>query len=201
MPEITERDGLLVVTTPHPLCVMGSNLEIVTVEVAPEIHVYGASHVVTSFIGRVSGQIIVHGKVPKIWEIRRCGARYHHGGRYEDITGENSALFFCDFYRLPVKNGACNLLKRVDENFRDYYSGEYDYSPGRTVVAADWVPIDRIACGNALHLCATIAQSKQWNEGGNLLRCRVALRDLCVFPYNICQIRCRKVRVIEKITE
>ncbi len=198
---------LLVITQPEDLHLTDSNAEVLCVGVAPIIHVRGTSRIFTSFIGSTPATVIVHGTEAKVWEVKRCGAVYHHHGRCEDINPQNSALFFCDFYSVPTEDGVSELrrrvqlLKRVNEQFHDYYSGKYDYSPGKTVTAADWVPIDRIVCGNALHLCATIPQSKQWNEGGRLVRCSVALKDLCVFPYNISQVRCRQVDVIEEVME
>ncbi len=199
--EIRDQRGLIAVTGAAELRVAQSDVEILSIEAVPTIYVAGTSHVFTSFIGYAPAELIVHDNEAKVWEVKRCSAKYHHHGECEAITPGNAARFFCDFYELPVKDGSCELLKRTDTRYRDYYSGEYDYSPGRTVTATDWAPIERIVCGNALHLCARMSQSKQWHKEGRLLRCRVALEDMCIFPYNICQVRCRQVYVVEELEE
>ena len=153
--------------------------------------------VVTSFIGKSPIELTVEGKDAKVWEIIRCGARYHHDGICDIITTENSARFYCDFYNLEVRNNKfVKLYKRVKDDFTDYFSGKYIYLPGTTVIAKDWLMNERIVCRNALHLCATKEQSNQWNEGGKLLKCEVELKDMCIFPYNISQVRCKKVDVL-----
>jgi hypothetical protein len=166
------------------------------ITLTPEIIVEDGERVFTSFIGKSPANLVVN-KNAKVWEVIRCGARYHHNGICEDINAQNSAIFFCDFYDLPVRqNTWCKLYKRVKDDFSDYFSGTYKYYPGETVTALDWVSNERIVCGNALHLSATREQSLQWNEGGKLLKCEVNLRDMCVFPYNITQVRCREVQVL-----
>lgn len=163
------------------------------------IMVHKGQNAVVSFIGNKPGNIHFHPD-SKVWNVCRCYAEYIRNGVIERVTRENSARLFCDFYGLNVNNGICHLYKRVRSDYRDYFSGEYDYSPGNVVTAIDWIDNERIVCGNALHLCATIRQSSQWNEGGKLLLCSVRTSDMCVFPYRINQVRCREVVVIEDIT-
>ena len=160
-----------------------------------KIIVNDGERVFTSFIGQQPAKLII-GINARVWEVIRCGARYHHDGISEDITKDNASLFFCDFHGLQVRNGYCYLYKRVRDDFTDFFSGIYKYLPGTTVTADDWIPNERIVCGNALHLSATKELSEQWNEGGHVLKCLVALENMCVFPYNISQIRCRTVRVL-----
>ena len=156
-----------------------------------EIIIGDGERVFTSFIGKQPANTIVS-PTAKVWEVIRCGARYHHDGKCENITKENAVAFFCDFYDLEIKSGdIVELWKRVRDDFTDFFSGTYEYLPGEKVTATDWIPNDRIVCGNGLHLAPTKELSELWNEGGRLLKCEVARKDMCIFPYNITQVRCR----------
>ena len=134
----------------------------------------------------------------KVWQVMRCYARYSHSGSWEHITPENSAYFFCHFYDIPIKDGKCLLYKRVRRDYTDYFSGKYSYAIGSIVTALDWDCNPLIVCGRALHLAPTIDLSAQWNEDGRLLLCEVDLKDMSVFPYNISQVRCRSVLVLQE---
>ena len=161
-----------------------------------EIEIEADSRAFVSFIGKSPAKLIIKGNNIKVWEVIRCGARYHHDGICEAVTKENATHFYCDFYDITIKaNGYIDLYKRVKDDFTDYFSGTYKYLPGTKVTALDWIANDRIVCGNGLHLCATKEQSEQWNEGGRLLKCEVRFEDICIFPYNISQVRCREVCV------
>lgn len=195
---ITIRGGntLVPVIQDTELSIVDSRIEVIVINCSATIRIEGTSRVFTSFIGETQPIVQVQGTSPLVWETVRCGSKVHHDGICDAVCPTNSSHLFCRFYELPVKNGFCELFKRVDEEYHDYFSRRLTYSPGTTVVAEDWSPNERIVCGNALHLCATREQSDQWNEGGKLLMCRVALKDMCVFPYNVQQVRCRKVYVI-----
>lgn len=152
----------------------------------------------TSFIGKSPPELVIS-ETAKVWEVVRCGAVYHHNGIKEVVTKLNSAKLFCDFYDLEIKKDGnyecCNLYKYVNDDLTDYFSGKLKYVPGTDVYAYDWLDNERIVCGNALHLVAQKKQAEQWNEGGRLLKCTVRLNDMCVFPYNISQVRCKMVYV------
>lgn len=92
------------------------------------------------------------------------------------------------------------MVSRKELNIISMVVGkEKEYSIGSIVIAHDWIQNSRIVCGNALHLAPTKELSEQWNEGGRLLKCSVFVSDMCVFPYNISQIRCRSVAVLHEV--
>lgn len=147
-----------------------------------------------SFIGKVP----VTGKFPKaahVWQTARCSAFYHHNGKSIEVTLENSVELFCKFHGIEVKNGGCELFKSTRMDFKDFYTGNYDYRPGKTVQAVDWIDCPKILCGNALHLAPTLEIAKQWNEDGRIFKCKVKLKDMNVNPYNVSQVRCKSVDV------
>jgi hypothetical protein len=152
-----------------------------------------------TFLGRTPPPVLVaYGAM--LWRVLRCGAELHIGLNVQTITEENSARLFCLFHGLDVTdNGTTILYKRVRDDFTDYFSGSLRYEVGRSVTAPDWVANPRIVAGNALHLAPSLELSRQWNEGGRLLKCRVALSDMCVCPYNPTQVRCRRVDVLEEV--
>lgn len=163
----------------------------------PDIIVGPGECIFTSFIGKHPAKLQVD-ETAKVWEVVRCGARYHRGGQVKDINKDNAVFLFCDFFNLKIEMEKIELWKRVKDDFTDFFSGEYKYFPGTVVTAHDWIPNERIVCGNAIHLAPTKELSEQWNEEGRLLKCIVALEDICIFPYNISQVRCRQVQVKEE---
>ena len=100
---------------------------------------------------------------------------------------------FLDYYNLNPKRGFVELYKSVRENNTDFYTGQIKYEG--IVTCPNWNPDNSIECGYGLHLSAKPEQALNFNKG-KILKCKVNIKDIVVYPYNIDKVRCRKVKVI-----
>jgi hypothetical protein len=78
----------------------------------------------------------------------------------------------------------------------DFYTGKIKYEG--VVTCPDWNPDRNIQCGNGLHLSPTPEMALSYNQG-KVLKCRVELKDIVVYPTDITKIRCKKVTVIGEV--
>ena len=107
-------------------------------------------------------------------------------------------LFFLDFYNLtPTKAGYIILFKSVNpETNCDFYTGRIKYEG--TVECPDWNPDPEIQCGHGLHLSATPKDALDYNPNGKILKCKVNIKDIVIYPYDISKVRCQKVQVLKE---
>jgi hypothetical protein len=87
------------------------------------------------------------------------------------------------------------LYKMVDpKDDRDFYSHKVEYKG--IVECPDFDPNPDRECGGGLHLSPTKGCVRSYQAHGKMLKCRVAIEDLVVYPKKICKVRCRKVEVL-----
>ena len=128
-------------------------------------------------------------------------------GKPLDVSGNVSILYkkqakhtlesFLDFYELkPTKAGFITLYKSVNPDTNcDFYTGEIKYEG--VVECPDWNPDVTIQCGNGLHLSATPEDALGYNNG-KILKCKVNIKDIVVYPHDISKVRCKKVKVLKE---
>jgi len=104
---------------------------------------------------------------------------------------------FLDFYELtPTKAGFITLYKSVNPKTNcDFYTGKIKYKG--TVGCPDWNPDENIQCGNGLHLSATPEDALRYNKG-KIIKCRVNIKDIVFYPYDISKVRCKEVKVLKE---
>ena len=101
---------------------------------------------------------------------------------------------FCDIYRDSVDGKFIILYKSVNpKTLCDFYTGTIKYEG--TVICPDWKTDTNIQCGNGLHLSPTPEMALSYNQG-KVLKCKVAIKDIAVYPLNITKVRCKKVEVL-----
>jgi hypothetical protein len=76
----------------------------------------------------------------------------------------------------------------------DFYTGKIKYEG--IVKCPDWKSNKEQECGSGLHLSPTPELALRYNQG-KILKCKVAIKDFVVYPYNIDKVRCKKIEVIK----
>jgi len=104
-----------------------------------------------------------------------------------------------NIFDLRPREGKIILFKSVQpDTFLDFYTGKIKYEG--VVECPDWDDNPELECGGGLHLSPTPELALSFNRGF-VLRCEVALEDIVIYPYNIDEVRCRKVQVIGPVEE
>jgi hypothetical protein len=107
---------------------------------------------------------------------------------------------FCDIYKANmVGKAAITLYKVTKDNFTDHHSGKIKYAPGATVDCPDWDSNKNRQCGGGLHLSPTVDTALRYHQG-KVMKCEVKIKDIVVYGPDITKVRCRRVRVIEEVT-
>ena len=99
---------------------------------------------------------------------------------------------FCDLYKgNTVGKKHIYLYKSVNtETGCDFFTGKIKYE-GK-VICPDFDPDSTRQCGGGLHLSPTPELALSYNKG-KVLKCKVALKDIVVYPTDITKVRCREV--------
>ena len=106
-------------------------------------------------------------------------------------TFQHSVASFCEMYGNGSK--PLTLYKSVKEDGCDHRTGKIKYEG--IVECPDWDPDPKRQCGGGLHLSPTPEDALRYCNG-TVLECRVARKDIVVFPTDVTKVRCRKVTVI-----
>lgn len=102
------------------------------------------------------------------------------------------------------KDGNVIAYKRVKSNYRDYYSGEFDNTPGKTVSEPRWL-VDEdntVTCSKGLHVCSKSYLPSYHGGSGKIVRCRVSPENFVAIPYdyNNAKARTCEYYVIDDVT-
>ena len=102
---------------------------------------------------------------------------------------------FLEYYEISNEQKII-LYKSVNpQTLCDFYTGTIKYEG---VVECPYFDAnEERECGAGLHLCAKPSQALSFNQG-QLLKCKVDLKDIVVFPKNIQKVRCKRVKVLGK---
>jgi len=112
---------------------------------------------------------------------------------------EHDIVSFCESYYLAVEDDSVILFKSVQPtSLLDFFTGKIRYDG--VVECPDWDQNPLRECGGGLHLSPSPSLAQNHNKG-TVLRCRVALKDIVVYPFNITKVRCRKVEVLGEVED
>jgi len=129
--------------------------------------------------------------------VRDCEPKIKTSGRSQVITTmdtTHSKETFLEVYP-PDAEGYVTLYKSVKEDRTDFYTGRIKYEG--IVQCPDWDPSPRRECGGGLHLSPTPEMAMRYNDG-EILTCRVKIKDFVVYQRDISKVRCKLVEVIDK---
>jgi len=113
-------------------------------------------------------------------------------------TAKHNLKTFLTIYNLTeTENNYIILYKSINpKNNCDFYTGKIKYEG--VVTCPDWNSDTNIQCGCGLHLSPTPENALQYNKG-KILKCKVNIKDISIYPYDITKVRCKKVEVIEEM--
>lgn len=94
--------------------------------------------------------------------------------------------------------------KRVDSNFKDMYTGQFDNSPG-TIVKVNRFQVDEdpnVTCSHGLHVAAKSYIPHYGGGRGKVIACKVNPADVVAIPtdYNNAKMRCAGYEVLYEVT-
>ena len=103
------------------------------------------------------------------------------------------------------KDGNVVAYKRVRDNFKDFYSGQYDNSVGKTIsMKRKHVNSDAsITCASGLHVCSKSYLKHYYTGKGVVVKCLVRPEDFVAIPhdYEHAKARVCKYRVVKVVEE
>jgi hypothetical protein len=113
---------------------------------------------------------------------------------------------FLEANKIPITPDGCFLVyKKVNDNYRDYYSGNFDNSIGKTCEVEPWeVEADREqTCSKGLHVCARHYLPSYYGGSGHVMICKVDPGHVVAVPrdYNNSKMRVFKYEVIGELNE
>jgi len=105
---------------------------------------------------------------------------------------------FCDIYADNMDSKKEIILYKSvrPDNQKDFYTNSIKYTG--TVECPDFDKDETRQCGGGLHLSPTPDLALSYNNG-TVLKCRVAVKDIVVYGYDIAKVRCKKVTVIGEV--
>lgn len=118
----------------------------------------------------------------------------------------DSLYDFLESNKIPITDDGCFLVyKKVNENYRDYYSGNFDNSVGSSPEVAPWeVEEDRErTCSKGLHVCARHYLPAYYGGSGHVMVCKVNPEHVVAVPrdYNNSKMRVFKYEVIGELNQ
>lgn len=124
-------------------------------------------------------------------------------------TRREAVLSLYDFLEsneVPITpDGEFLVYKKVDEDYRDYYTGQFDNSLGAVVEVEPWqVESDRErTCSNGLHVCARKYLPSYYGGSGHVVICSVNPAHVVAVPhdYDNAKMRVYKYTVVGELTE
>ncbi|ABR24783.1 rIIB protector from prophage-induced early lysis [Escherichia phage Phi1] len=103
------------------------------------------------------------------------------------------------------EDGCFYAWKRVDVDYKDFFTHTFDNSPGRTVKMKrkDVDPDDDRTCSNGLHVAAKHYIPHYGGGRGRIIKCKVDPRHVVSIPkdYANAKMRCHRYYVVEDVTE
>lgn len=104
-----------------------------------------------------------------------------------------------------TKDGDFLAWKRVDDNYRDLYSGKFDNSVGKVVKMKreDVDDNDEVTCSRGLHVASESYIPHYGRGRGRIIKTKVNPRHVVSIPidYEHAKLRCCRYRVVKDVTE
>ena len=105
-----------------------------------------------------------------------------------------------------TERGTFITYKRVNHEFKDWYTGTKDYTPGGDPVTMDRKDVDpdrNNTCSRGLHVAAWLYAKYKYHTSGRLVVCEVNPRDVVAVPpdYDQEKMRVCELKVIRECTK
>jgi len=127
----------------------------------------------------------------------RAGEKDETATALRTETSKHDMDSFLDFYKIkPSASGYITLYKVINKETNcDFYSGKIEYKG--LVKCPDWNGNVNIKCGKGLHSSATPEEASRY-KNGKIIKCKVNIKDIAIYPYDISKVRKKNNNIIKK---